>query len=44
MIAISSKFADDPQLYLRKIKIRKKEANLQCLEALRNSMNAKINL
>jgi hypothetical protein len=39
-----SKFTDDPQLYLRKIKIKKKEANEKCLEALRNTVKAKVDL
>ncbi len=38
---MSNKFTDDPQLYLRKIKIRKKEANEKCLEALRSTVKAK---
>jgi hypothetical protein len=39
-----SKFTDDPQLYLRKIKIKKKEANEKCLEALRSTVKAKVDL
>jgi hypothetical protein len=39
-----SKFTDDPQLYLRKIKIKKKEATEKCLEALRSTVKAKLGL
>lgn len=41
---IPSKFTDEPQIYLRKIKIKKKEVNEKCLEALRITIKAKMDL
>lgn len=31
IVRISSKFTDDPQVYLKKIKLKKKEASRKCL-------------
>jgi hypothetical protein len=43
-VRISSKFTDEPQTYLKKIKMKRKEASKKCLEALKNTVKAKMNL
>lgn len=44
MVRIASKFTDDPQVYLKKIKLKKKEASRKCLQALRETVKAQMNL
>jgi hypothetical protein len=44
IVRISSKFTDEPTLYLKKLRIKTKEASSKCLQALQGSVKARVEL